>query len=506
MRVCPECGASNGPTDDFCGNCGAYVGWSNRTAASGTTASSESPSGTSSEQPASSTPAEPPAPGTSSASSAPRAPRPTASEPPVPSAPAEPQAAPDATQPDPAPSATTPAPSSPPAEKPASAEPARSSSLRIRLTGRGRGEARGASTAPAAGSRSGDGDGDGEGSGTISGQDGTTSPAPRPGPDDAGAGSSAPASRPTTGEDSRADEAAAPGAASVAPAPHPAPPAPPPRNSPGPRTPAAPTPDTPTPAPIQPVRPAKPVTPRPVVRPAEVPDEGAGAPCPSCGTPNPPDRRFCRRCATALNPATKPEPLPWWRTVWPFRRRVRAGSGRAVRLLVILAVVVALCAGALLLLPAGRALFEDTRDKLGKPKPITPVDIKASAESPRHPAKNTTDGLSNSYWGAPAPGASVTYTFRKPFRLVDLIITNGPSKNPEDYAGEARALQMDLEVTTQNGERQHKQLTLSDKPGPQTILAGISDVKTVRLVLRSPVGLTSGRQLALAEVEFFQRG
>ncbi|CAM5740739.1 hypothetical protein SHIRM173S_04329 [Streptomyces hirsutus] len=498
MRVCPECGASNGPTDDFCGNCGAYVGWSNSTAASGTAASSESSSGTSSEQPASSTPAEPPTPGTSSASSAPRAPRPTASEPPVSSTPAEPQAAPDATQPD----AATPAPSSPSAEKPASAEPARSSSLRTRLTGRGRGEARGASTAPAAGSRSGDGDGDSEGSGTISGQDGTTSPAPRPGPDDAGAGSSAPASRPTTGEDSRADEAAAPGAASVAPAP----PAPPPRNSPGPRTPAAPTPDTSTPAPIQPVRPAKPVTPRPVIRPAEVPDEGAGTPCPSCGTPNPPDRRFCRRCATALNPATKPEPLPWWRTVWPFRRRVRAGSGRAVRLLVILAVVVALCAGALLLLPAGRALFEDTRDKLGKPKPITPVDIKASAESPRHPAKNTTDGLSNSYWGAPAPGASVTYTFRKPFRLVDLIITNGPSKNPEDYAGEARALQMDLEVTTQNGERQHKQLTLSDKPGPQTILAGISDVKTVRLVLRSPVGLTSGRQLALAEVEFFQRG
>ncbi|MEU6811854.1 zinc ribbon domain-containing protein [Streptomyces sp. NPDC046831] len=201
-----------------------------------------------------------------------------------------------------------------------------------------------------------------------------------------------------------------------------------------------------------------------------------------------------------------PEPLPWWRTVWPFRRRVRASSGRAVRLLVILAVVVALCAGALLLLPAGRALFEDTRDKLGKAKPITPVDIKASAESPRHPAKNSTDGLSNSYWGAPGPGASVTYTFRKPFRLVDLIITNGPSKDPEAYTGEARALQMDLEVRTQDGEQQHKQLTLSDKPGSQTINTAISDVKTVRLVLRSPVGLTSGRQLAVAEVEFFQRG
>ncbi|MGM0351115.1 zinc ribbon domain-containing protein, partial [Streptomyces sp. Adlamb9] len=28
MRACPACGASNGPDDDFCGNCGAYLGWS----------------------------------------------------------------------------------------------------------------------------------------------------------------------------------------------------------------------------------------------------------------------------------------------------------------------------------------------------------------------------------------------------------------------------------------------------------------------------------------------
>jgi hypothetical protein len=176
-----------------------------------------------------------------------------------------------------------------------------------------------------------------------------------------------------------------------------------------------------------------------------------------------------------------------------------------VRLLVILAVVVALCAGALLLLPAGRALFEDTRDKLGKPEPVTPVGVRASAEVPGHPAKNTTDGLSNSYWGAPAPGASVTYTFGKPFRMVDLLITNGPSTKPEDYHSQARALQMDLEVTTSDGERQNKQLTLNDRPGDQTIPTGISDVKTVRLTLRSPVGLASGRRLALAEVEFFQR-
>ncbi|MFI2423737.1 NADase-type glycan-binding domain-containing protein [Streptomyces sp. NPDC018955] len=259
-------------------------------------------------------------------------------------------------------------------------------------------------------------------------------------------------------------------------------------------------------APVRPVLPAKPVAPRPVVRPAAaVEGDAAGRPCPACGTPNPPERRFCRRCAAELRPAEKPAPLPWWRTVWPFRRRTRAGSGSAFRFFVILAVVLALCAAGFLLLPAGRALIEDTRDKLGKATPVTPADIEASGAVSGHPATDTTDGLNNHYWGAPGPGASVTYTFRKPFRLVDLIITNGASASPEEYARQARALQVDMEVTAEDGTKHDKEITLSDKPGPQTIPTGISDVKAVRLVLRSPVGLTSGRHLALAEVEFFQR-
>ncbi|GCB46883.1 zinc ribbon domain-containing protein [Streptomyces sp. NL15-2K] len=489
MRACPACGASNGSADDFCGNCGAYLGWSDTT-------------------PASSTPADPPAP------------------------------------PDPTPPDATPAPASPPAEEPASAGPGRTSSLRTRLTGRGRGEARGPSASPTAGSRS----GADEGPGAAPGQEEAIGPPPEAGPDDVRTEHPAPAHRSTTGEatgeapsETTGDEetphtgearpttapasTAPPGSSGAGSASGPAasgtsapppqapatpsvpstPPAPTTPDMPGPRTPATPTPEVPSPDPVLPVRPAKPVAPRPVVRPSAVPDEAAGAPCPACGTPNPPDRRFCRRCAAELNPAAKPAPLPWWRTVWPLRRRVRASSGRLVRLLVILAVVVALCAGGLLLLPAGRALVEDTRDKLSKAKAVTPADIEASAELPRHPAQNTTDGLSNSYWGAPAPGASLTYTFGKPFRLVDLIITNGPSASPEEYTRQARALQLDLEVTTADGTKHEKTLTLSDKPGPQTMPTGISDAKTVRLVLRSAAGLTPGRHLALAEVEFFQR-
>ncbi|MGW7190990.1 zinc ribbon domain-containing protein, partial [Streptomyces sp. NPDC054838] len=227
--------------------------------------------------------------------------------------------------------------------------------------------------------------------------------------------------------------------------------------------------------------------------------------CPSCGTPNPPDRRFCRRCATPLTPGTVAPPLPWWRTIWPLRRRTRAGSGRLVRFLVILAVVLALCAGGFLLLPAGRRLIEDTRDKLGKSKAVTATRVEATAELPGHPPAGTTDGLSNRYWGAPGPGVSVTYTFAKPFRLVGVIVTNGASPSPEEYARQGRALRIEMEVTVRDGGTVRKSLALSDKPGPQTFTTGISDATSTRLTLDAPAGLDQGRHLALAEVEFFQR-
>ncbi|MEU8758920.1 zinc ribbon domain-containing protein [Streptomyces sp. NPDC048659] len=253
------------------------------------------------------------------------------------------------------------------------------------------------------------------------------------------------------------------------------------------------------------MQPARAEVARPRVRAVPAEEETPGSPCPACGTRNAPDRRFCRRCAARLDPPAEAPPLPWWRTVWPFRRRVRAGSGRAVRLLVILAVLLALCAAGLFLLPAGRRLVEDTRDKLGKAKAVTPTLVRASGELAGHPAGDTTDGLSNRYWGAPGAGASVTYTFGRPFRLVDVIITNGASQDPEEYAAQGRALRITMEVTTKENTTTRTALSLADKPGPQTFATGVSDVTQVRLVLDGPAGLSKGRHLALAEVEFFQR-
>ncbi|MFH8341871.1 NADase-type glycan-binding domain-containing protein [Streptomyces sp. AM6-12] len=449
MRACPACGASNGSDDDFCGNCGAYLGWSSEGAARTPVGGGNAPADEGSSPPATPEIDSRPNSRTAAASSG-----------------------------------------SPAADTRSRAEE--------RRTTRTDTDAGPVQAPPVRGTAP-----------TASGESGapparSTPPAP-PAP---------PAPR-TAPERAAATTPRTPPATPTPPAspeprtsPPSAPAAPPPRTppaAPAPRAPRAPEPVEPEVHQPAPVLPGKPVAPRPVVRPVERRDEVVGPPCPACGTPNPPGRRFCRRCATPLNPQAAPAPLPWWRTVWPFRRRVRAGSGRWVRVLVILLVVLALGVGGFLLLPAGRALFEDTRDKLAGTKAVTATRVTASAAVPGHPASNTKDGLSNRYWGAPGPGASVTYTFGKPFRLVDLIITNGASDSPEQYATEARALQMDMEVTSSDGTVHHKSISLNDKAGPQTVQTGIDDVVRVRLVLHSVTGLTAGRHVAVAEVEFFQR-
>ncbi|MER5772220.1 zinc ribbon domain-containing protein [Streptomyces sp. NPDC001985] len=230
-----------------------------------------------------------------------------------------------------------------------------------------------------------------------------------------------------------------------------------------------------------------------------------GPACPSCGTPNLPERQFCRRCAAPLRTREQPPPLPWWRTVWPFRRRVRAGSGRALRrTLLILAVAGLLLAGSLAL-PAGRHLFEDVRDKLGGTAEISPDRVTASAWTRDRPATAAVDGLTNRYWGAPALGASLTSDFGRPFRLVGVVVHTGVSKDPQEFRQGARPTRIDLVTTSADGGVRTRTVTLTDKPGPQTIRTGISDVVSVRLVVRAASGTVRGRPIALAEVEFFRR-
>lgn len=144
-------------------------------------------------------------------------------------------------------------------------------------------------------------------------------------------------------------------------------------------------------------------------------------------------------------------------------------------------------------------------DKLRSASAITPTAVSASAADPGHPASAAVDGLTNTYWGAPQLGDSIAFAFPGPFRLVDLIIHTGCSTDPQQYLQEARPTSLDLRVTASDGKVKDQKVTLNDKPGPQTVVTGVSDVVRVTLVVRTAAGTGPGRDLALAEVEFFKR-
>lgn len=253
------------------------------------------------------------------------------------------------------------------------------------------------------------------------------------------------------------------------------------------------------------VQPGVPIARRPVARPVAAGDEPGGVPCPSCGASNRPERRFCRSCAALLTPGEQAEALPWWRTRWPFDRKVRAGSGRLLRGSVLALVIVGLLIAGFLLVPAGRYVFEDVRDKLGGTGEISPMDVAASAAAPGHPAKLAVDGVTNSYWGAPEVGASLTAEFEKPFRLVGVTVHTGVSMKAEAFQQGARPTGAVLFITTKDRKVHEKAWTLTDKPGEQSIRTGISDVVSIRFVVREAAGEGAGRSIALGEIEYFKR-
>ncbi|MGW6585014.1 NADase-type glycan-binding domain-containing protein [Streptomyces globisporus] len=431
MRSCPACGTANGESDDFCGNCGAYLGWSSEPVRRGRTPE----------------------------------PEPEVVPDPAHEPPAKPVAEIEAPAPEPRPSS---------ASEP---EPARTDE---------------------------------------------PEPAPEPGAEpEAGADTQVPEARPAP------PQAPPTTARPATPARPEQPPEPPkaPRSAP----PVPPTPPVrPAPAPVRPgvpasattsgpgnasdadepvgaVQPARPVARRPLVRPVAADEAPDGPPCPACGTPNLAGRKFCRRCAAPLQVREQPAALPWWRTVWPFRRRVRGGSGRALRRTLLVLAVAGLVLAGFLFFPLGRYAFEDVRDKLGGTAEISPTGVTASAAAPGHPGSAAIDGLTNKYWGAPALGASLTCSFGAPFRLVGIVVHTGVSKEPQEFRRGARPTRADLLVTTKDGEVHKKAVTFNDKPGKQTVRMGISDVRSVELVLREATGQGEGRPVAVGEVEFFRR-
>lgn len=267
-----------------------------------------------------------------------------------------------------------------------------------------------------------------------------------------------------------------------------------------------PAPAEPVPAPEQPgaVAPAKPVPQRtrPVAPVAETAQNGP--PCKVCGTANPIGARFCRRCAAPLT-ATAPAAGRSRRLRMPRWFRRGGGGSPWPRRFVVVLLIAALVVAGFLLYPLAGDLVQNVRDRLATPAAVSPNRETASAEVPGHPVTAAVDGATNRYWGAPAVGDWAQFEFAQPFRLLGVAIHTGASTDPAEFAATARPTALDLVVSTSDGTITTISIDLADKPGSQNTDTGISDVTSIRVVIRAAAGMGAGKDIALGEIEFFKR-
>lgn len=280
-------------------------------------------------------------------------------------------------------------------------------------------------------------------------------------------------------------------------------------NDPEPRAPVTPA--------VAPVLPGLPVAGRPQVR-APGPESGPedGPPCPWCSTPNRPDRHFCGRCAMPMEGGPRPpDRQPWWRRLLNFgnpptpwageRPRLRRGFGRIMNWVVGAAVLGLLIA---LIVNIGDGI-DATRDHFAKRAPVGPDSVRASRSYPGHSAQLAFDGLSNTWWG---PGVSqagegewVEARFDTPTRLLDVVFTSGVSAKQEHLQESALPKRIEAQITTADGKKSTRFLTLDRSAGGQARKFRVGEVVAVRFILRSAYAADAKKQVSIAEIEFFGR-
>uniref|UniRef100_A0AAU3GTC5 Zinc ribbon domain-containing protein n=1 Tax=Streptomyces sp. NBC_01401 TaxID=2903854 RepID=A0AAU3GTC5_9ACTN len=273
--------------------------------------------------------------------------------------------------------------------------------------------------------------------------------------------------------------------------------------------------DSPPPA-AAPVLPGRPDTDRPQVRvPGPLQDTGNGPPCSWCATPNRPDRHFCVRCAMPLadNDERPPAPRPWWRRLTGSRRheipwagdrpRIRRAFDR-VGTWITAAVVATLAILGVMYIPDG---VQATQDHFAKRAPVSPSKKVASRSYAGHKPQLAFDKLNNTWWGPGVSGAGkgewIEAEFDQPTRLLNVIITPGVSVRPDDLDEATLPQRIKATVTTKDGKKTEHELTLDQGSGEQKRNFRFRDAVKVRFTVESAYIVSSKKQVAIAEIEFF---
>jgi hypothetical protein len=226
-------------------------------------------------------------------------------------------------------------------------------------------------------------------------------------------------------------------------------------------------------------------------------------------------------------PAVK---VPWWRRI--FRRKARTfeagerkkamlasarpkrGFGTRIGFILrwaVLGLVLVAALGYVAVPSVGSAINGGLRGIVDNVRRIVspslvlvhPATTTASSTVKDHPAKNLTDGATNTDWQATDDGAVLTFTFERPIDLGAMNIWNGAA-DPK-----TKALRTDLRrpaqliLTSQSG--QTVTIDLSDIHDKQTPYFDLSAVETLTVKISQTNGPGSA-PVSLSEFEFLKKG
>jgi len=244
--------------------------------------------------------------------------------------------------------------------------------------------------------------------------------------------------------------------------------------------------------------------------------------CPFCGKGNPQARRFCRSCGESLadgqvvkigmlrkvgNKVRGKPPAAGYR---PPRRR----SVRPLLLIIgVLSFVFLLFAA----VPSLRAPVGDRydrtknaiQDRFGKPTPVIPKAARASSSAKDTDPTKLIDGANNTYWApateSPAVGEWLELELQQPERVLELIITPGVAVDEKKFREQSRPNTLEVIAKDREGRETRKTIKVNDGSGPKNVTIKISNVYTIRLVIKAAYDPKPGRQVAFAEVEVVAR-
>jgi hypothetical protein len=250
--------------------------------------------------------------------------------------------------------------------------------------------------------------------------------------------------------------------------------------------------------------------------------------CGECGEGNAATRRFCSRCGGSLAIAERVR-IPWWRKLFPKRGRRAAGKSgdpkatakhgaakkrnRKLPALVrsvrgVMAVVFLLGGIAYASVPAVRTEVNDKANAaIGKVQsivhpqyaPAHPVDARASAAVKDHPAGNTIDGFTNTFWAAPTntPEQVLILGFDHPVEVRKALIRVGVSGA---FTSTARPHAVHVVYSSAKSQ----DLNLDDKADAQEVsLDPGSPVTSIELHITSFYRAVGSNDVAITEIELF---